>query len=185
MKVLETPLEGLLLLEPRVFGDSRGYFFESYQRLRYQEVGVTQDFVQDNFSLSAAGVLRGLHFQLPRAQAKLVTVIRGRVLDVVVDLRLDSVSFGEHFAVELSGESKRQLLVPDGFAHAFLTLEDDTLFHYKCSDSYAPECEHTLLWNDPALGIDWPLEAPSLSEKDQQGMPLAELREKVLEPRRG
>lgn len=180
MKVHETPLEGLLLLEPKVFGDSRGFFFESFQRERYRDLGISADFVQDNFSLSSAGVLRGLHFQLPNPQAKLVTVIRGKVLDVVVDLRHDSPSFGEHYAVELSGERKRQLFVPEGFAHAFLTLEDDTLFHYKCSDFYAPENEHTLSWNDPALGIQWGTETPQVSAKDSRGMTLAELRQGIL-----
>jgi dTDP-4-dehydrorhamnose 3,5-epimerase len=137
-------------------------------------------FVQDNFSLSAKGVLRGLHFQFPHSQAKLVTVIRGRVLDVVVDLRPDSPTFGEHCAVELSGERKRQLFVPEGFAHAFLTLEEDTLFHYKCSDVYSPDCEHTLLWNDPELGICWPVEDPQVSPKDREGTPLREIRQSIL-----
>ena len=167
MEIQQTPFEGLLIIQPKVYKDARGYFMESYnQQLWGDALGV--NFVQDNESLSQKGVLRGLHFQHPPfAQAKLVRVITGSVLDVVVDLRKNSVTYGQHFKMLLTAENKEQLFIPKGFAHGFLTLEDNTLFSYKCSDYYHPESEDALLWNDTTLGIDWQIADPLLSEKDK------------------
>lgn len=167
MEVVTTPLAGLLIIKPRIFTDSRGYFFESYNINAYKEAGIDVDFVQDNQSLSNKNVLRGLHFQNPpHAQDKLVHVIKGRVIDVVVDIRKQSPTYGQHFKVELSGENNWALFVPKGFAHGFICLEDNTLFYYKCSDVYNPQAESGLLWNDEALGIDWGVSEPVLSDKD-------------------
>lgn len=167
MEVINTPLEGLLVIKPRIFSDSRGYFFESYNINAYHAAGITVNFVQDNQSLSNKGVLRGLHFQNPPyAQDKLVRVIKGRVLDVAVDIRKNSPTYGQHYKVELSGENNLALFVPKGFAHGFICLEDNTLFYYKCSDVYNPQAESGLMWNDPALGIDWGIENPVISDKD-------------------
>lgn len=170
MNYIPTSIEGLLILEPRVFGDNRGYFFESFSLRDFVEHAGPVDFVQDNESFSARrGVLRGLHFQKgDKAQAKLLRVVRGKVLDVAVDLRPGSATFGKHAMVELSGENKRQFFIPRGFAHGFLVLEDDTLFQYKCDNYYAPEAEGSLRWNDPDLAIDWGIapEEVILSEKD-------------------
>jgi len=169
MKIIEEPMKDLKLIEPKVFGDHRGYFFESYSKRAFQDLGINDDFVQDNESLSAtAGVLRGLHFQVPpKAQAKLIRVIRGKVLDVVVDIRKESSSYGKHFSVELSESNKLMLYVPKGFAHGFLTLEADSLFSYKCSEFYYPDHEEAISWNDPQLNINWGVESVVLSEKDQ------------------
>lgn len=163
-------IEGLRVIHPRVFGDDRGYFFESYNAASFEaETGLRKRFVQDNESKSMKGVLRGLHFQVgPKAQAKLVRVIQGSVLDVAVDLRKGSPSYGQYQAVLLSGENKKQFYIPEGFAHGFLTLEDNSIFAYKCSDSYSPEHEMSLRWNDPDLNIDWGVEAPLLSPKDAE-----------------
>jgi len=170
MQIIETPLAGLLLIEPRVFGDSRGYFFESYNREVFAAQGITGEFVQDNESLSNRGVVRGLHFQAPpKAQGKLVRVQRGKVWDVAVDIRKGSPTYGEHYGVELSGENKRMLWIPPGFAHGFATLENCTVFLYKCTDTYSPEHEGSVLWNDDSLSIDWKIDAPILSAKDQVG----------------
>ena len=177
MKVTELAIPGPLLIEPRVFGDHRGYFLETYQAARYQEAGVPASFVQDNLSFSQAGVLRGLHLQHPGAQGKLVSVLQGRIFDVVVDLRPGSESFGRWLAFELDGESKCQLWIPEGFAHGFLTLEPDTLFCYKCTAPYAPEYEHTLAYDDPTVGVEWPPGPYQLSAKDQAGSSLAELKQ--------
>lgn len=167
MEVVETPLQGLLLIKPRIFTDSRGYFFESYNINDFHKAGITVAFVQDNQSLSNKGALRGLHFQNPpNAQDKLVRVIKGSVLDVVVDIRKNSPTYGQHYKVELSGDNNLALFVPKGFAHGFVCLEDNTLFYYKCSDVYNPQAESGLLWNDPALGIDWGIENPVVSDKD-------------------
>lgn len=171
-------IEGLLLIEPDIFTDSRGYFLETFNRKRFRlETGLDLEFVQDNESLSQRGVLRGLHFQnAPHAQGKLVRVVRGEVLDVAVDLRRNSKTYGQHHSVVLSGEKKHQFYIPPGFAHGFSVLADDTILSYKCTDYYHPESELTLLWNDPALGIDWRIEDPILSQKDQtKGVPLKEL----------
>lgn len=156
MNVIRTKLDGVVVLEPRVFGDARGYFFESWNRERMAGAGIVSDFVQDNESLSAKGVLRGLHYQLtPYSQAKLVRVVRGRVMDVVVDIRLGSPTFGEHVALELSGDNKRMCFIPRGFAHGFLALEEGTVFAYKCDNKYAASHERCISPFDPALGIDW------------------------------
>lgn len=171
MKVTKTFIEGLLLIEPDVHGDSRGYFMESFNARTFREVtGIDTDFVQDNESRSSYGVVRGLHFQRPpHAQAKLVRVVSGRALDVAVDLREGSETYGKHFAVELSGENHLQLYIPEGFAHGFSVLSDEVVFQYKCDDYYAPETEGALAWDDPDLAIDWrvPDVDVRLSEKDK------------------
>ncbi len=177
MNLLKTDLEGVVILEPVLFGDARGYFFESFSRRRFEEAVGVVDFVQDNESKSSRGVVRGLHFQRGAfAQAKLVRVIEGRVLDVAVDIRRGSPTFGRHVAVELSGENHRQLFIPRGFAHGFAVLSDSALFQYKCDNYYAPQHEGGIAWNDPALGIDWriPPEEILLSEKDRHHPTLAE-----------
>ena len=179
MNVEELPIPGPLLIRPRVFGDARGYFLETYQDVRYPEAGLPKRWVQDNLSLSQPGVLRGLHFQQPKAQGKLVTVLQGAVLDVIVDIRPDSECFGRHLDVRLDGESKTQLWVPPGFAHGFVTLEPGTLFQYKCTEYYSPEHEHTLAYDDPKVGISWPDMDFVISEKDQKGLTLAQVREVV------
>jgi dTDP-4-dehydrorhamnose 3,5-epimerase len=176
MNVIPTPLEGLLVLEPRVFGDDRGFFFESFNARRFTELtGVTLPFVQDNHSRSAKNVLRGLHYQIQQAQGKLVRVTEGAVYDVTVDMRKSSPTFGQSYGVELTAENKRQLWIPPGFAHGFVVTSDNAEFLYKTTDYWAPEFERTLLWNDPALNIVWPLDgAPLLSAKDQLGAKLAD-----------
>ena len=177
MNLLKTDLERVVILEPVLFGDARGYFFESFSRRRFEEAVGVVDFVQDNESKSSRGVVRGLHFQRGAfAQAKLVRVIEGRVLDVAVDIRRGSPTFGRHVAVELSGENHRQLFIPRGFAHGFAVLSDSALFQYKCDNYYAPQHEGGIAWNDPALGIDWriPPEEILLSEKDRHHPTLAE-----------
>jgi dTDP-4-dehydrorhamnose 3,5-epimerase len=168
MKVVETPLEGLFVIEPKVFGDDRGFFLESYNEETFKKAGLHTHWVQDNHSRSSKNVLRGLHFQNPMAQIKLVRVVAGSVLDVVVDVRPNSRSFGQHFAVELSSDNKKWLYVPKGFAHGFLVLSESVDFLYKCSDFYAPQFDGGILWNDPDLGIEWPCKAPVLSAKDAQ-----------------
>lgn len=167
MNVIRPEIEGLLVFEPKVFRDDRGFFVETFQQARYAALGVGP-FVQDNWSRSKKGVLRGLHFQQPRPQGKLVMVTRGAAWDVAVDIRKNSPTFGKHFAVELSESTGRQLWVPAGFAHGFLALTDDTDFLYKCTDVFVPEAEGAIRWDDPALGIPWPLENPLVSAKDQK-----------------
>jgi dTDP-4-dehydrorhamnose 3,5-epimerase len=167
MNVTETSIPGVLLIEPRRFGDSRGFFSELFHEERYAAAGVTGRFVQDNLSRSKKGTLRGLHFQEPRPQGKLVQVLRGAVYDVVVDIRRGSPAFGRWFGVELSDENYRQLWVPPGFAHGFCVLSDVADFYYKCTDLYIPEHDRGILWNDPAIGIDWPIQEPLLSAKDK------------------
>lgn len=172
MNILSTSFGSVLLLEPRVFGDSRGYFFESFNERRFRELtGCEFHFVQDNESLSAKGVLRGMHYQLPpKAQGKLVRVVRGAVLDVVVDIRPDSETKGQWAAFELSEENHHQVWIPPGFAHGFLTLRDQTVFQYKVTDWWSPEHERCLAWDDPAVGVNWRLtHPPVVSEKDQKG----------------
>ena len=166
MNVIATALPEVLILEPRLFGDQRGFFLETYQLSRYAEHGIGRPFVQDNMSRSSHGVLRGLHLQNPFTQGKLVTALRGRVLDVAVDVRVGSPHFGRHVAVELSEENRRQLWVPRGFAHGFVVLSETADFFYKCDDLYSPKDEVSIRWNDSAIGIDWGIEAPSLSAKD-------------------
>jgi dTDP-4-dehydrorhamnose 3,5-epimerase len=177
MNVVETPIADLLIIEPRVFGDDRGFFMESWNADTFREAGLDIHFVQDNHSRSAKGVLRGLHFQNPNPQGKLVRVTAGRAWDVAVDLRSTSPSFGQWHGVELSAANKRMFWVPPGFAHGFVALEDGTDFLYKCTALYEPAHEHSLLWNDPAIGIEWPLEGitPQLSGKDQAGRRLSEI----------
>lgn len=174
MEVIPTPLAGAVAIEPIVFGDERGFFFESWNEAAFAAAGLPAQFVQDNHSRSMKGVLRGMHFQQPQAQGKLVRVVAGAVFDVIVDLRRSSATFGQWHGLELSAANKRMLWVPEGFAHGFLTLADHTDFLYKCTAAYAPEHEHTLAWDDPAVGIHWPLEGtPQLSAKDAAGLPLA------------
>jgi dTDP-4-dehydrorhamnose 3,5-epimerase len=177
MNVIETAIDGLLIIEPKVFGDDRGFFMESWNADAFRKAGLDLAFVQDNHSRSAKGVLRGLHFQNPNPQGKLVRVTAGRAWDVAVDLRRSSPTFGKWQGVELSASNKRMFWVPPGFAHGFVALEDGTDFLYKCTAFYEPAHEHSLLWNDPAVGIEWPLEGiePQLSGKDQAGKPLSEI----------
>lgn len=165
-KKIETEIEGLYIIEPTVFGDERGFFVESYNKNDFTELGISDEFVQDNHSKSKKGVLRGLHFQTKFSQGKLVRVIKGSVYDVAVDLRKDSKTFGKHFGLELSAENKRMFFIPKDFAHGFLTLEDDTEFTYKCTDFYHPEYDSGIMWNDKDINIDWNFEKYNLKEKD-------------------
>jgi len=176
MKAIPTGIPGVLILEPRVFGDERGFFFESYNRRAFREAtGQDPDFVQDNHSRSARNVLRGLHYQVKNPQGKLVRVVAGEVYDVVVDLRRSSASFGKWVGMTLSAANRRMLWVPEGFAHGFVVTSDHAEFLYKTTDYYAPEHERSLLWNDPALAIDWPVGGtPLLKPKDAHGTPLAD-----------
>ena len=175
MNVITCDIDGPLILEPRVFGDERGFFMESWNATSFAEIGLDVTFVQDNHSRSQKGVLRGMHFQNPAPQGKLVRVVRGAVFDAIVDLRRSSPTFGQWTGVMLSAENKRIFWVPEGFAHGFLTLEDDTDFLYKCTSAYLPQNEHSLAWDDPAVGIEWPLNGiePKLSVKDAAGVPLS------------
>jgi dTDP-4-dehydrorhamnose 3,5-epimerase len=175
MNVIETAIPGVMIIEPKLFGDARGFFLETYQEARYAEHGIAARFVQDNLSRSAQRVLRGLHLQNPNPQGKLVSVLRGAVLDVAVDLRRGSPTFARHVAVELSEENRRQLWVPRGFAHGFVVRSESADFFYKCDALYSPQDELVLAWNDPALGIDWGCAAPAVSARDQAGRTLAEL----------
>jgi dTDP-4-dehydrorhamnose 3,5-epimerase len=166
MNVIQTQIPEILIIEPKVFGDQRGFFAETYRIDRYEAYGITRPFVQDNLSRSARGVLRGLHLQNPRCQGKLVSVLRGSVLDVAVDVRLGSPTFGRHVTAELSEENRRQIWVPRGFAHGFVVLSESADFFYKCDEFYSPSDEIAVRWNDPAIGIDWGFDAPSLSARD-------------------
>ncbi|MDX5319699.1 MAG: dTDP-4-dehydrorhamnose 3,5-epimerase [Bacteroidota bacterium] len=167
MEVKEIFIQGPLVIQPRVFFDPRGYFYESYNQDRFEEAGISARFVQDNQSLSQKGAVRGLHFQAPPfAQGKLVRVVRGAVYDVIVDIRKSSPTYGQHFGIELSEENFTMLWIPEGFAHGFSTLKDQTIFQYKCTAMYHKESEGGLLWNDPSLGIDWKVKEAILSEKD-------------------
>lgn len=176
MNIIETSLPGVLALEPKVFGDARGFFFESYnKRVLAEAAGIDAEFVQDNHSLSARNVLRGLHYQIRQPQGKLVRVVAGEVFDVAVDIRKDSPTFGKWAGVHLSADNKRMMWVPPGFAHGFLVLSESAEFLYKTTDYYAPEYERCIRWDDPDIGIVWPLAgAPLLSAKDRQGVALAE-----------
>ncbi len=173
MNVDATPLPGVLVVTPRVFGDARGFFLETFHLEKYAKAGIPGPFVQDNWSHSSRNTLRGLHFQNPNAQGKLVSCTRGAVFDVAVDVRVGSPHFGKWFGLELSPENKKQLWIPPGFAHGFVALTDDADFLYKCTALYAPDCEHSVLWNDPAIGIDWPTREPLLSKKDLEAPVLA------------
>lgn len=177
MNIIPCAIAGPLIIEPKVFGDERGFFMESWNAATFAAVGLHLQFVQDNHSRSQKGVLRGLHFQNPDAQGKLVRVVNGAVFDVAVDLRRSSPTFGQWAGVELSAENKRMFWVPEGFAHGFLTLEDGTDFLYKCTTPYAPQHEQSLAWDDPAVGIAWPIEGLDLklSAKDAAGVPLAQV----------
>jgi dTDP-4-dehydrorhamnose 3,5-epimerase len=168
MKIIETELDGVLIIEPDVFNDTRGYFLETYQKTRYKNAGIKVNFVQDNLSFSQKNTLRGLHYQHPQDQVKLVTILSGKVFDVAVDIRRGSPTFGKCVGTVLSDENKRQMFVPQGFAHGFCVLSETVLFQYKCSDYYAPECEGGVAWNDPDLGIDWKVREPILSVKDEK-----------------
>lgn len=175
MEVRRTALPEVLVIEPRVHRDRRGFFLETWQRDRYAAAGITGPFVQDNVSLSVRGTLRGLHYQHPRAQGKLVYVLEGEVFDVAVDIRRGSPTFGRWVGERLSGENARQLWVPPGFAHGFCVLSERALFAYKCTDLYAPQCEGGVRWDDPAIGIAWPVEEPIVSDKDGRLPLLAEI----------
>lgn len=176
MNVTKTDIEGLLLIEPNIFRDERGYFLESYNDGRYHEAGIPELFVQDNVSVSKKGVIRGLHYQVPPFdQGKLVSVLRGRVIDVAVDIRTGSPTYGEHVAVELSADNHKQFWIPAGFAHGFVALEDDTVFVYKCTNAYSKEHDRGIRYNDPALGIDWSVTDSIVSEKDKLHPLLSEI----------
>jgi len=176
VKVIATAIPEVLIIEPKVFGDERGFFFESFNRRRFAELtGRDVDFVQDNHSRSAKNVLRGLHYQIRQPQGKLVRVVQGAVFDVAVDIRRSSPSFGQSVGLELSAENKRMLWVPEGFAHGFVVISETAEFLYKTTDYWMPEFERSIAWNDPAIGIQWPIQGqPSLSAKDQQAKSLAE-----------
>jgi dTDP-4-dehydrorhamnose 3,5-epimerase len=176
MQLLPTPIHGLFLIQPKVFEDPRGYFYESYNRSALESQGIHADFVQDNQSLSHRGVLRGLHFQNPpHEQGKLVRVVKGSVLDVAVDIRKSSHTYGKWFSHELTEANKTMMWIPAGFAHGFLTLEDNTIFSYKCTGYYNKPSEDCIMWNDPDIGIDWGITEPLLSEKDRQGKAFRQL----------
>lgn len=169
MEFTQAPIQGLWLIEPKVWRDERGYFFESYNEKNFREMGIQENFLQDNQSLSQRGALRGLHFQAPPfEQGKLIRVIKGRVLDVVVDIRKNSADYGKHFVLELSGDNFQMMWIPPGFAHGFLTLEDDTIFSYKCTNVYNKNSEGGIYWNDPDLGISWNIQNPVVSDKDKE-----------------
>ncbi len=177
MKVVTTELPGVLVIEPRRHGDQRGFFAETWHQERYHEAGLRRSFLQDNVSFSSRGTLRGLHFQHPRAQGKLVYVLQGEIFDVAVDVRVGSPTFGRWFGLTLSSDDLRQMFVPEGFAHGFCVTSPTALVAYKCTSYYAPEAEHSLLWKDPDLDIAWPVESPTISAKDGAASRLAELRE--------
>ncbi|MFM7731082.1 MAG: dTDP-4-dehydrorhamnose 3,5-epimerase [Flavobacteriales bacterium] len=177
LSIESTSFRDLLVLQPKQFVDHRGLFFESFNEARFRiQSGLNITFVQDNISHSAKHVLRGLHFQVsPKSQAKLITVLSGSVLDVVVDLRRTEATFGQWFSMELSAANGKQLFIPEGFAHGFVALEENTIFHYKCSNYYSPDAERSLLWNDPTIGIQWPVEKPILADKDASAPSFKEL----------
>lgn len=175
MQIEETPFKDLVIVKPKVFPDDRGFFYETFNAKTFKELGLDVKFVQDNISLSQKGVLRGIHFQKPPyAQGKLVQVLKGAVLDITVDLRKDSPSYGQYFSYVLSEENKTQLYVPEGFGHGFATLEDETLFSYKCTNFYNKESEGGIFWKDKDLNIDWQIENPIISEKDQMAQSFAD-----------
>ena len=180
MQITESSLPGVLLIQPKTFADDRGFFLETFQNSRYQEMGIAKPFVQDNLSRSHKGVLRGLHYQLPHPQGKLVYVVRGKVLDVVVDIRAGSPTFGHSISHELSDENHLQIYVPEGFAHGFVTMSDTVDFIYKCTDYYNPSCEKGVLWNDSRLNINWQIDNPLLSPKDLQHKCLQDIPKEIL-----
>jgi dTDP-4-dehydrorhamnose 3,5-epimerase len=180
MKIIETELPGCLILEPRVFGDARGYFYESFNRDKLAEAGLHPQYVQGNVSSSARGVLRGLHYQWPKPQGKLVSVLEGEVFDVAVDIRRGSPHFGRWTATVLSGENKRHFLIPEGFAHGFAVLSERAVFTYLCTETYDAQADAGIRWDDPELAVDWPLSEPLLSAKDQAAPLLCEVAEDRL-----
>jgi dTDP-4-dehydrorhamnose 3,5-epimerase len=182
METIRTRLPGVILFEPQVYRDDRGYFLETWNRDRYAEAGLLTEFVQDNVSFSARGVLRGLHYQYPRPQGKLLTVLQGEIFDVAVDIRVGSPSFGQWEGVVLSAANARQFYVPEGFAHGFVVLSETALVAYKCTDFYQPRSEGSLRWDDPEIGIAWPIAAPTLSAKDQAAPLLREVTADRLPP---
>lgn len=175
MLIRQTDLPGVLLIEPKVFGDERGYFLETWSAERYEAEGISERFVQDNVSKSRRGTLRGLHLQHPYSQGKLVHVVVGEVFDVAVDVRLGSPTFGRFYGATLSEQNHRQLYIPPGYAHGFCVTSDEAIFAYKCTTGYHPEAEVTIAHHDPALGIPWPISEPTLSKKDMAGVPLADV----------
>ena len=175
MNVLRYDITGLLVIEPKVFGDTRGFFLETWNRRRYSEAGLNADFVQDNVSFSRRGILRGLHFQNPNPQGKLLHVLQGEVFDVAVDIRRSSPPFGKWHGLVLSAENKRQFYIPPGFGHGFLVLSETALFHYKCTEFYSPKDELAIRWDDPDIGINWPLKDPVISERDAKGLRLRDV----------
>ncbi len=183
MKIITTSLDGVIIIEPKVFADNRGFFMETYHQRRYNDSGINRIFVQDNLSFSVKGTLRGLHFQVRHPQAKLVQAITGEIFDVAVDIRRDSPTFGKWVGVRLSEQNKRQLFIPEGFAHGFCVLSETALFSYKCSEVYAPGDEGGVLWSDPEIGIEWPVEHPIISDKDKKYQRLSEyLPEQLFSP---
>jgi len=182
MKVIETALPEVKIIEPDVFGDDRGFFLETWQKQRYLDAGIGSEngFMQDNLSYSKKDVLRGLHYQYENTQGKLVYVLQGSVFDVAVDIRKGSPNFGKWVGVDLTSENKRQLYVPEGFAHGFCVTSETVLFAYKCTDTYNPKAEISIQWNDPAIGIEWSVESPALSEKDKSAKPLSEIEPQLL-----
>jgi len=180
MNIIQTKLEGAIIIEPKVFGDDRGFFMETYHCNRYKEAGIDLSFVQDNHSRSSESVLRGLHFQKTKPQGKLVRVVRGKVFDVAVDIRKDSATFGQWEGVVLSEENKRQFYVPPGFAHGFVTLSETADFEYKCTDYYDPSDEGAIRWNDPDIAVEWPIALPKLSDKDKAAPLFKEFKKALL-----
>lgn len=175
MKFIETPLPGCVVIEPSVFGDSRGFFYESYNEAKYREAGIDRRFVQSNVSRSARGVLRGLHYQSPHPQGKLVSVLEGEVYDVAVDIRRGSPTFGQWAGVMLTAENHRHFWIPEGFAHGFCVVSEHATFAYQCTDLYDAKADGSIRWDDPAIGIDWPISSPLLSEKDSKALMLADI----------
>ena len=182
MKITNTQLPGVVIIEPDVFGDSRGFFMETYHKERYMATGIDTEFVQDNLSFSTKGTLRGLHFQYPHSQAKLVQVFRGEVFDVAIDIRKGSPTFGKWFGTTLSSDNKQQLFIPAGFAHGFCVLSETALFSYKCTEFYSPADERGILWSDPEIGIEWPINDPLLSDNDAQHPCLKDVNPERLPP---
>jgi len=174
MKIFETTLPGVIVIEPKVFGDERGYFLETYQADRYRDAGIKEDFVQDNFSRSTKGVLRGLHYQLEKEQGKLIYVTSGIVFDVAVDIRQGSPTYGQYYSHVLSEDNHRQMYIPPGFAHGFCVLTDTADFGYKCTEYYSPQHERTIRWDDPQIRVEWPLSNVILSDKDSAASILAD-----------
>ena len=179
MKFVSTEIEGVTLIEPDIHRDERGFFLETYHQARYHEAGLGAVFVQDNHSKSAHGTLRGLHMQVERAQTKLVRVIAGRIWDVAVDVRTDSSTFGRYVGAELSAENQKQLYIPTGMLHGFVVLSEEAEVEYKCSDFYDPASEVSVLWNDPEVAIQWPIDAPTLSERDAKALPLSAIMDRL------